>query len=139
MKDLSETSTDSSYRRNDKNEGTILFRPLLSLTKSEILEYAKEHSITYREDSSNSDTTYQRNKLRHDILPKFTEINPEYRRAIENFIEYTEGLKNWIDEEVRKFLGEEKSFSVVDFERHSSFFQREIIRYLYETTHSGTI
>ena len=108
MKDLSETWADlptrgiltTAYHRNDKKEEIILFRPLLSFTKSEILEYARKQDISYREDSSNTDTTYQRNKLRHDILPKFAEINPEYRRAIENFIEYTQELKSWIDEEV---------------------------------------
>ena len=81
-----------------------IFRPLLSLTKSEILDYAREYSIIYREDSSNAETDYQRNYIRHEILPKFEHINPEYRRTISSFIEYTEDLKSWIDDEVRVFL-----------------------------------
>jgi tRNA(Ile)-lysidine synthase len=116
-----------------------IFRPLLSVAKSEILEYAKEKSIAYREDSSNADTDYQRNHLRRNILPEFEEINPEYRRAITNFIDYTEELKSWIDDEIRLFLTDVSSFSVKEFEKKSPFFQKEIIRYLYEKSNHGTV
>ena len=88
---------------NHQSPITIL-RPLLQLPKSAILEYAREHQIHYREDSTNTDTTYLRNHLRHEVLPLFAQINPEYRRAIEHYIEYTEELKSWIDSEVRCFL-----------------------------------
>ena len=82
----------------------IIFRPLLHVPKSEILDYAQVNNIDYREDSTNQDTDYLRNHLRHRILPEFERINPEYRRAIENYIEYTEELKPWIDNEVKLFL-----------------------------------
>ena len=109
-----------------------LFRPLLHTSKREILEYAKEKNIAFREDSSNADTDYLRNHLRLSILPEFGKINGEYRKSIENFIEYTEELKTWIDDEVEDFLSGEQTFSVADFEKKSPFFQKEIIRYLYE-------
>jgi tRNA(Ile)-lysidine synthetase-like protein len=119
--------------------GISIFRPLLSLTKEEIITYAKEKDIVYREDSSNADTDYLRNHLRQNILPEFEKINPEYRRAITNFICYTEELKGWIDEEVSIFLGNTWSFSVEQFEKKSPFFQKEIIRYLYEKANDGTV
>ena len=81
-----------------------IFRPLLGIPKKDIQEYARIHSIEYREDSTNTDTKYLRNKIRHDILPEFESINPEYRRAISNFIDYSEELHDWIDGEVRFFL-----------------------------------
>ncbi len=117
----------------------LLLRPLLHTSKSEILEYAKEKNISFREDSSNTDTEYLRNHLRANILPEFEKINGEYRKSIENFIEYTEELKTWIDDEIQNFLSGEQSFSVADFEKKSPFFQKEIIRYLYEKTNGGTI
>ncbi len=116
-----------------------LFRPLLSISKSEILEYAREKNILFREDSSNSDTDYLRNHLRKNILPEFEKINPEYRQSIENFIEYTRELKCWIDEEVKVFLSDGISFLITEFEKKSLFFQKEIIRYLYEKANNGTI
>ena len=69
-----------------------LFRPFLRIPKSEIMAYAREHMVDFREDSSNSDIIFQRNFIRHEILPKFENINPEYRKAINNFIEYIECL-----------------------------------------------
>jgi tRNA(Ile)-lysidine synthase len=81
-----------------------IIRPLLSITKGEILEYAKENTIEYREDSSNISTDYQRNHLRLEILPKFDKINPEYRQTIRDFIRYTDDLKLWIDNEIANFL-----------------------------------
>jgi tRNA(Ile)-lysidine synthase len=116
-----------------------LFRPLLHIPKSEILEYAREKNIPHREDISNTDTDYLRNHLRANILPEFEKINGEYRKSIENFIEYTEELKDWIDGEISSFLSDKESFSVRDFEKKSPFFQKEIVRYIYEKANGGTI
>lgn len=83
-----------------KQETTLSFsgislrvmRPLLSLSKGEILEWAHAHQVPFREDVTNADTTIPRNFLRHEILPKFANINSEYRRALGNFIDYVEEL-----------------------------------------------
>ena len=132
-------SLDLSQAQDYANMQIWLFRPLLSVTKEDILKYAVRERIIYREDMSNTDTTYLRNHLRHNILPLFIQINSEYRRSIESFINYTEELKDWIDEEMLTFLADRQSFSVADFERKSPFFQKEIIRYLYEQSNSGTV
>lgn len=115
------------------------FRPLLSISKSEILEYAQMKNIDYREDSSNMSPEYQRNHIRHMILPHATKINPEYREALKNFIEYSEELKRWIDREVWTFVSDSQNFHVKDFEKQSLFFQKEVIRYLYERANHGTV
>lgn len=47
-------------------------RPMLEYTKKEILDYARKHKIIWREDSTNQDTSYLRNYVRHKILPKFS-------------------------------------------------------------------
>lgn len=77
-----------------------IFRPLLSFSKSEILAFAREKNIPFREDATNDDTEFQRNFLRHEILPKFEQINPGYRRAITNFLEYVSEHKSVQDEEI---------------------------------------
>ena len=53
-----------------------IFRPLLAVSKQEIRNYAKEQNIEYREDSSNSDITYDRNRIRQDIIPVLESLNP---------------------------------------------------------------
>lgn len=50
-------------------------RPLLPFSREEIIAYATENQITWREDSSNASTKYLRNKLRHDVIPVLKELN----------------------------------------------------------------
>lgn len=63
-------------------------RPLLSITRSEIEEYAKKNSIEFRQDCTNEDTAYTRNYIRKEILPGLKKINGA---AIQN-IARTAGL-----------------------------------------------
>ena len=53
-------------------------RPLLYATRKDILEYAVQNHIPYREDSSNRSTKYLRNKIRLGLLPLLQEINPKF-------------------------------------------------------------
>ncbi|WP_294822048.1 tRNA lysidine(34) synthetase TilS [uncultured Flavobacterium sp.] len=55
-----------------------IIRPLLPFTRDEILGYAKEKGLHWREDSSNASDKYLRNKLRHDIVPALKELNPSF-------------------------------------------------------------
>ena len=52
-----------------------IIRPILCLSRSEIEEYLKGEGITPREDESNYELEYTRNKIRHLILPVMTELN----------------------------------------------------------------
>ena len=56
----------------DLGIGRIL-RPLLSVTKSQIKRYAKRHELTWIEDESNSDTSFDRNYLRQKVIPLLAE------------------------------------------------------------------
>lgn len=67
-----------------KNEHLI--RPLLFAPRSEIKEYSEKYEVAFREDSSNSDTKYTRNKIRHLIMPVLREINPSFEKTIEETI-----------------------------------------------------
>lgn len=62
----------------------ILIRPMLFASRKEIEIYAKEKNIDYREDSSNSDTKYMRNFIRHKIIPLFEKLNPSFLKNINN-------------------------------------------------------
>ena len=53
-----------------------IFRPLLAVSKQEIRKYSEVNNIEYREDSSNSDITYDRNRIRQDIIPVLESLNP---------------------------------------------------------------
>ena len=53
-----------SYRKN-----MVILRPLLDVTRKEIENFLRRKRQTWREDESNSDTSFQRNRVRLDILP----------------------------------------------------------------------
>jgi len=52
-----------------------IIRPLLFLEREDIEKYAKSNNLSWREDISNSQTKYARNKIRHFIIPAFRELN----------------------------------------------------------------
>jgi tRNA(Ile)-lysidine synthase len=52
-------------------------RPLLPFSREEILQFAKEHKLAWREDSSNLSEKYSRNRFRHTIIPLLKEVYPE--------------------------------------------------------------
>ena len=60
----------------------MFIRPLLWASREEIKQFAIENDIHWREDSTNSDTVYLRNKIRHELMPVFDSIKPEARAKI---------------------------------------------------------
>ena len=53
-----------------------LYRPFLSVTRAELLAYAREHSLEWCEDESNADVKFARNRVRHDLLPQLEKSCP---------------------------------------------------------------
>lgn len=60
----------------------VVVRPLLSLTGDEIRAYAQKHELVWREDSSNAEVFYTRNRIRHSVIPVLREINPAITEAM---------------------------------------------------------
>jgi tRNA(Ile)-lysidine synthase len=65
-----------------------LIRPLLCFEKSDLLKWAAEHNIPFRTDSSNLSSDYQRNFIRHEILPLAKKINPGLNGTLLHFAEF---------------------------------------------------
>jgi tRNA(Ile)-lysidine synthase len=47
-----------------------IYRPLLNVTRAELLDYARKNKLNWCEDESNADVKFARNKIRHEILPQ---------------------------------------------------------------------
>ena len=69
-------------------------RPLLFATKSELEAYAKEVSVEWREDASNSAADYDRNRVRLEVIPKLEELNPS---LITTFSDTSERLRMGVE------------------------------------------
>jgi len=70
-------------RARELSPGIALMRPMLALRRSEVLAYLAELEQPFREDSSNQDRGYTRNRLRHELLPQLAaEYNPRIAEAL---------------------------------------------------------
>lgn len=72
----------------------LILRPLLHVPKTQIKTYAKEHDLKWREDSTNQDTKYLRNYIRHKILPKFS---ADERQKLSELVAETRRLNTEIE------------------------------------------
>ncbi|HEY6539611.1 MAG TPA: tRNA lysidine(34) synthetase TilS [Ktedonobacteraceae bacterium] len=59
-----------------------IIRPLLGVTHAQTVEYCQQHDIAALEDLSNTDPTYTRNRVRHQLLPLLEAINPGFRAML---------------------------------------------------------
>tara|TARA_R110002074_G_scaffold166430_1_gene327001 strand:- start:3097 stop:4407 length:1311 start_codon:yes stop_codon:yes gene_type:complete len=73
---------------------TILRRPLLQFTRQELESYAEEQKLKWREDASNADTKYLRNKIRLEIIPKLKELHPTFLDNFNNTLQYLNQTEN---------------------------------------------
>ena len=71
-----------------------LLRPLLGMTREEIEAFATEHNLTWREDATNAQNEYKRNKIRNLVFPVFREINPSFIQTLnEDMQRFSEGME----------------------------------------------
>lgn len=59
-----------------------LYRPLLSVPKATLLQFATAHHLQWVEDESNADTTYDRNFMRHAVMPVLRERYPQVDQSL---------------------------------------------------------
>ncbi|MCX8490886.1 MAG: tRNA lysidine(34) synthetase TilS [Cyclobacteriaceae bacterium] len=83
------TGLDGLIGIPDKNDFVI--RPLLFASHKELTNYAAETGILWREDRSNETDGYHRNFVRHQIIPKLTQINPAFEQSIAKMVERLSG------------------------------------------------
>lgn len=76
-----------------------IVRPLLPFSRKQLLEYSEHNSLDFREDSTNAETDFVRNKIRHQIMPVLEEINP--------------AIRNTMTENVRRFREVEQIYNEV--------------------------
>ena len=55
-----------------------IVRPLLNVSRKQIMDYIAEYELQYRIDATNLETIYTRNKIRHNVIPQLEEINPSF-------------------------------------------------------------
>ncbi len=83
----------------------IIIRPLLTVDRQEIQDYLRNCGIPHVEDATNCDTTYTRNYLRHEILPRLNALNPNLNQRLwESACQFRQE-NAYLDKQALKLLG----------------------------------
>jgi len=83
--------------RQTRNNLTVI-RPLLAATRADILAFLKSRKACWREDASNADPAYLRNRVRHEILPLLEKrLNPAMRRHLAQWAGQWREENEWIE------------------------------------------
>ncbi len=108
-----------------------IIRPLLFVSGEEIRTYAKVHSIDFVYDSTNGDTAYTRNFVRHNIVPALKEINPSAEEAVLRLGSISRNEADFINYEAQKLICN-SSIKRSDFECAHPALQSAALRLLYK-------
>ena len=77
-------------------------RPLLNFSRAQIMQFAEIKNLSWREDKSNLETKYLRNKIRYGVIPKLKELHPGFLGNFEATLSNLQGstalLKNYLSE-----------------------------------------
>ena len=74
-----------------------IVRPLLKVSRKQIMEYIAEYNLQYRIDATNLETIYTRNKIRHNLIPQFEEINPSFLNTMANNMRFIASAQSIVE------------------------------------------
>jgi len=119
-----------------------LIRPMLSLTRHEIMEYLKQKHIPYRIDKSNENTEFSRNWIRKKIIPLLMKINKNFEVTFSenlwSFAQTADHLEKqantWLKKNVRDL-----SFELKHFLSAHPAAQKNILVQLYRNLYGSTV
>ena len=118
--------------------GVWVVRPLLFVWREQLVDYLRQHGLTSREDPTNRDPHFVRNRLRHALLPLLErEYNPSVKRALVQLAEqsawdtgYLEAAAARIWKRLGKVVsGSEVAIAVPTFLRQPQALQRQLLRH----------
>ena len=103
-------------------------RPLISVSKKDIMEYLEENNIKYSIDNTNNEEVYIRNRIRHTLLPAASEIFPGFEKSVISLSEKMVMTEKYIKKEAEKKIiwKETEDGLYTDFDNF--FRQEEIIQ-----------
>ncbi len=119
-----------------KKSGLRIFRPLLCVSKEEIMDFMNSKKIKYRIDRSNMDTTITRNFLRHKVIPVIKTLNPNLSQTVLKNAKTFEDLHNYIHLEAQKWIRKhrdaKKSYHIKSFTPLPLALKKQIILTIYQ-------
>ncbi len=115
-------------------------RPLLSLTKSQMLEYVKNNNIPYAVDESNNEDHYTRNRYRHNVLPFLKSENALVHLKFKDFSDELSLYDDFVDKYIEDKNGKiysNNSIKIDLFLKEHELIQQKIIEKILNDIYDG--
>ncbi len=110
-----------------------MIRPLLFATRIEIETYCNKNNIIYREDKSNAETKYTRNKIRHKVIPVLKDINPSVETTLNETALRLSGINDivtrYINEIRQKVIREKDNVIILDIKQLRPYLNNRTLIY----------
>jgi len=120
----------------------IYIRPLIETSRAEVEEYLQSLNIIPRWDSSNLSTEYERNKIRHELIPLLeSNYSPNIKHILQQTADILREENDFLTEQIRQAMGEcihhqdsrSIDISIPDLKKHHIALQRRILRLVIES------
>ncbi len=110
----------------------LLVRPLLSITQDQIHQYAQDENLKWVEDTSNSDTSFDRNFLRHQIVPALTSRWPGIEKSVLRSAKLCADQESLLDQLLQEKLDElvdaNSGISISKLSQQSELARNQLLR-----------
>jgi tRNA(Ile)-lysidine synthase len=84
--------------------GGVILRPFLRARHADVQSWLREIGQPWREDASNADTVHTRNRIRHELLPRLTEFNPQIAEQLARLATIARDEESWWEQELGRLL-----------------------------------
>ena len=106
----------------------VIIRPLLWASREQISQYAVENQILWRDDHTNAENVYLRNKIRNQLMPVYDELQPEARlgglyKSIEHLASENELYRELLKEKLAEMVKTEGDLSQTSYLQTPTSFQ----------------
>ena len=118
-------------KKQDFSQG-LLSRPLLDFTREELQSYALEHGLNWIDDPSNFDTDFDRNFLRHDVIPLLQTRWPALKKTLSRTAQHQAEADQLLTELAFQdwhHVHENDNINISELEKLSEKRQRNVLRY----------
>lgn len=119
-----------------------IIKPLIFMTKEEIMEYVDENNIPYAIDKTNNEDNYTRNRYRHTILPFLKSENKnvhlKYLKFSRELLKYYNFVDEIINKEIEKRYNK-KTLDIKNFNTIDKLIQTKIIEYILDDNYDDNL
>ncbi len=119
-----------------------IMRPLLDVSRKSVREYIREKNLTYFDDPTNRELKFQRNNIRHQVLPLLEQSFPQVKNSLFRLSLVAEGDLHIIEESVqavwKEVYGEDKTSPYLEAIRFNQLglpYQRRVLKRFLSTQH----